>query len=406
MSRYKAILMGGVALGLFSLQATSDKDGRIFSDQVKARLAKHQTISDLKNSTRVAEEQTPATDATAEPAASPSGKTEYYGVSDAIATPAWAQEAKFFEAVNVSGEAAPAGEMQPTAASEAPTVAETPAAAVPPAEAAAMPDVVHGTTWYPGETAHAEEQPFSAPATVFEQVTVSELTAAPAAEAPAAQAPAAAAAPVAAVVEVVHGATWYGGGTARSEEQPFSAPAIVFITVTDAPAAAPAPAAKPVEIVHGVTWYGGETKRGEDQPFSAPAKTMILAAPAATPAANSCRDQLSAIVQAGRILFENGSFDIGPDSYKTLDKLAIVAKSCGGVVIDVGGHTDNTGSPPSNDELSRLRAEAVRKYLIREGVDAAKLKATGYGQNRPVAGNDTAEGRQKNRRIEFVVTGG
>ena len=128
-------------------------------------------------------------------------------------------------------------------------------------------------------------------------------------------------------------------------------------------------------------------------------------APAVSKVADSCRDQLNAIVQSGRILFANNSFDIRPESYKTLDKLAAAAKSCEGVVIEVGGHTDNTGSPPSNDELSRLRAEAVRKYLIREGVDAAKLKATGYGQSRPVAGNDSSEGRQKNRRIEFLVTG-
>ena len=339
MSRYRAILMGGVALGLFSLQAASDKNGQIFSNQVKARLAKHQSITELRNTTRVAEERAPANDAASAPApaASSAGVTEYYGISDQIATPAWAQEAKVFEAINVSGEAAPTGEMQPTAAP-----AETPAVSAP-GEAAAMPDVVHGVTWYPGETAPAEGQAFSALATVFEQVSVAEPAATPAAEAPAAEAPATAApAPApAAAVEVVHGVTWYPGETKSAEGQPFSAPATVFITVTDAPAA------KPVEIVHGATWYGGEMKSAEGQLFSAPAKMMLLAVPAASPAANSCRDQLNAIVQAGRILFVNGSFDIGPESYKTLDKLAMTAKSCGGVVIDVGGHTDNTGSPPS-----------------------------------------------------------
>ena len=135
-------------------------------------------------------------------------------------------------------------------------------------------------------------------------------------------------------------------------------------------ASAPAPTAAAAlpEVVHGTTWYPGETSSSEGQPFSAPAKMMLVdtPAPAVSKVADSCRDQLNAIVQSGRILFANNSFDIRPESYKTLDKLAAAAKSCEGVVIEVGGHTDNTGSPPSNDELSRLRAEAVRKYLIRE----------------------------------------
>ena len=412
MSSYKASLMGGVALGLFSLQAASVHDGQIFAEQVKARLAQDTAVTDIRNNTRVAEEKAPVNDAAAPaaPAAETAGKTEYYGVSNSIATPPWAQEARFVQTADETGTAAPAaaGEMQPTAGStETPAAAapaEPPAASAPaPTAAAAMPEVVHGTTWYPGETSSSEGQAFSAPATVFEEVKVMEpaTEAAPAA----AEAPAAAPAPAAAMPEVVHGTTWYPGETASAEGQPFSAPATVFITITDAPA--PAPAAAPVEIVHGTTWYPGETSSSEGQPFSAPAKMMLVdtPAPAVSKVADSCRDQLNAIVQSGRILFANNSFDIRPESYKTLDKLAAAAKSCEGVVIEVGGHTDNTGSPPSNDELSRLRAEAVRKYLIREGVDAAKLKATGYGQSRPVAGNDTSEGRQKNRRIEFVVTG-
>ena len=68
--------------------------------------------------------------------------------------------------------------------------------------------------------------------------------------------------------------------------------------------------------------------------------------------------------------------------------------------------SDLTGKPASNEDLSRLRAEAVAKYLARAGVDAARLKAVGYGQTQPLATNTTSEGRQKNRRIEFLVTGG
>ena len=405
MSSYKAFLMGGVALGLFSLQAVAVHDGQIFAEQVKARLAQHTAVTDLRNNTRVAEDKAPVNDAAASaaPAAVTAGKTEYYGVGDLFATPPWAQEARVVQTADETGTAAPAaaGEMQPTAGST-----ETPAAAAPVA-AAATAEVVHGTTWYGGDTASSEGQPFSAPATVFEDVKVME----PATEAaPAAAAPEAAPSPApAAAAEVVHGTTWYPGETSPAEGQPFSAPAAVFITVTDAPAPAPAaaPAAKPAEIVHGSTWYGGETKHAEEQPFSAPAKMMMVdtPAPAVSKVADSCRDQLNAIVQSGRILFANNSFDIRPESYKTLDKLAAAAKSCGGVVIEVGGHTDNTGTIAGNEELSRLRAEAVSKYLAKAGVDATKLKSAGYGQSQPIATNSTTEGRAKNRRIEFLVTG-
>ena len=272
MRSYKAILMGGVAvLGLVSIMAASDNDGRMFASQVKVRLAQHETISDLRNHTRVAEEQKPASDApaAAPPAASQASKTEYYGVSDSIATPQWAAEAKFVNA-DAAVESAPAGEMQPTAGSaETPAAAppaETPAPSAPaPTAAAAMPEVVHGTTWYPGETSSSEGQAFSAPATVFEEVKVMEpaTEAAPAA----AEAPAAAPSPAAAMPEVVHGTTWYPGETASAEGQPFSAPATVYIQVTDAPAAKPV---APVEIVHGTTWYPGETHHRRGNRFPRP----------------------------------------------------------------------------------------------------------------------------------------
>ncbi len=412
MSRYKAILLGSVALSLISLQAAPENDGRDFSNVLKTRLAKHQRVDDLKYATRVAEEQEqkPANDAAAAaPATSTAGVTEYHGVSDAIATPPWAAEAKVYLSVD-DGSAAPSP-------AEKPAAAPAPAAAAD-APASAAGEVVHGVTSYNGDTARAEEQPFSAPATVFEQVTVSEP--APAAPEPAAPAAAAEPAPAAAAVEApkvnyveshpadpVPGVTWYPGETRRAEDQPYSAPAKMMVMDEPAPAAA-APKvnyveSRPAPPVPGVTWYPGETKRAEDQAFSVPAK-MMMEAPSA--AANSCRDELNVIVLAGRILFDNNSWDIRPESFKTLDKLAVAAKSCGGVVIEVGGHTDNTGTIAANEEISKLRAESVSKYLAKAGVDAAKLKAAGFGQSKPVADNTTPEGRQKNRRIEFAVSGG
>jgi outer membrane protein OmpA-like peptidoglycan-associated protein len=72
-------------------------------------------------------------------------------------------------------------------------------------------------------------------------------------------------------------------------------------------------------------------------------------------------------------------------------------------VIEVAGHTDNSGDPSSNLQLSQQRAAAVRDYLISQGVAPTSLVAKGYGDTRPVGSNDTDEGKFHNRRIEFTI---
>ncbi len=72
-------------------------------------------------------------------------------------------------------------------------------------------------------------------------------------------------------------------------------------------------------------------------------------------------------------------------------------------VIEIGGYTDNTGDPSANLQLSQQRADAVRAALVQAGVDPGMLVAKGYGNANPVAGNDTLEGRMRNRRIEYRV---
>jgi len=74
-----------------------------------------------------------------------------------------------------------------------------------------------------------------------------------------------------------------------------------------------------------------------------------------------------------------------------------------GQVLEIAGYTDNTGNPADNVTLSQARAEAVRDALIKYGVSPDMLVAKGYGQADPIASNDTAEGRLKNRRIEYHV---
>jgi outer membrane protein OmpA-like peptidoglycan-associated protein len=74
-------------------------------------------------------------------------------------------------------------------------------------------------------------------------------------------------------------------------------------------------------------------------------------------------------------------------------------------LIQIEGHTDNTGEAKYNEELSRSRAETVMEYLIEKGVPESRLEAIGYGFKRPLAGNDTEEGRAQNRRVEFMIAG-
>jgi len=75
------------------------------------------------------------------------------------------------------------------------------------------------------------------------------------------------------------------------------------------------------------------------------------------------------------------------------------------LVVELSGHTDNTGSEVLNNRLSQKRAEAVVEYLIDKGIDKKKLTAKGYGSSMPTSSNETLEGRQDNRRTEFEIIG-
>jgi len=99
--------------------------------------------------------------------------------------------------------------------------------------------------------------------------------------------------------------------------------------------------------------------------------------------------------------FDSGSAAIKPKYHAELDNVVAVLKKNPGVKIVVEGHTDSQGSLELNQRLSQQRAEAVMNYLIGKGVDPDQLSAVGYGPARPIADNDTAEGRAQNRRIEL-----
>lgn len=134
-----------------------------------------------------------------------------------------------------------------------------------------------------------------------------------------------------------------------------------------------------------------------------PAVIAAAPAPASTPAASqACERAMADAVAKSRIEFATNRADIAASSSTTLDALAQAAKACTGV-IEVQGHTDTVGAPDRNQKLSNARAETVRLALIARGMPEARLTARGYGEEKPVADNDSAEGRGLNRRIEFRV---
>jgi outer membrane protein OmpA-like peptidoglycan-associated protein len=102
------------------------------------------------------------------------------------------------------------------------------------------------------------------------------------------------------------------------------------------------------------------------------------------------------------INFDTGKATIRPDSVKTLDDAAVALKSIPEMKVEVAGHTDNIGSPESNQKLSQDRAQAVMTALVQRGVKTERMTAKGYGQSVPVADNRAEEGRAKNRRVELV----
>ena len=101
--------------------------------------------------------------------------------------------------------------------------------------------------------------------------------------------------------------------------------------------------------------------------------------------------------------FETGTTRLTPQGQRTVESLAAVLKAYPTVRVTLEGHTDATGDPTSNKTLSLQRAEAVKQMLTNTGIAADRLQAEGYGQERPIANNDTETGRARNRRLELVV---
>jgi outer membrane protein OmpA-like peptidoglycan-associated protein len=105
-----------------------------------------------------------------------------------------------------------------------------------------------------------------------------------------------------------------------------------------------------------------------------------------------------------QIFFQTAKATILPKSFPLLDEVAQVLKGRPTMKVRIEGHTDSRGSRTTNVRLSQARADAVRTYLAGHGVEAARLEARGFGPDQPIETNRTAAGREKNRRVEFVIT--
>jgi outer membrane protein OmpA-like peptidoglycan-associated protein len=111
------------------------------------------------------------------------------------------------------------------------------------------------------------------------------------------------------------------------------------------------------------------------------------------------------IVQMSDVLFDTGSATLKPGAREKLAKISGILLAHPGLTLQIEGHTDSVGSDDFNQQLSERRADSVRDYLAEQGVSASAMTARGFGKTQPVASNDTAEGRQRNRRVELVVNG-
>lgn len=153
----------------------------------------------------------------------------------------------------------------------------------------------------------------------------------------------------------------FGGGAVPAKSEP--------VHVVEPEKAAEAPAAEP-------------EKAPEPAPEAAPRKVITLKG----------------------VQFASGSDQLKPESAAALDEaVKTLTGEYADAKVEVAGHTDNSGNPDYNKQLSKRRAEAVMAYLVEHGVDAGRLTAEGYGSEQPIADNGTKAGRAKNRRVELRV---
>jgi OOP family OmpA-OmpF porin len=125
-----------------------------------------------------------------------------------------------------------------------------------------------------------------------------------------------------------------------------------------------------------------------------------------TVAAPAVAQEIAAVLALKNIEFQTSRAVITPAGIATLQEILPALRANPNLKFEIAGHTDDRGDAKMNEALSDARARAVLEYLVAQGLDATRFTTRGYGASRPVADNNTADGRRKNRRIEFVQVGG
>lgn len=113
--------------------------------------------------------------------------------------------------------------------------------------------------------------------------------------------------------------------------------------------------------------------------------------------------KLDDAIDIASIEFETGSSVIKQNSLSILDNISKILFDNPEIKISVNGHTDSKGNADKNNKLSKSRAESVKNYLVKSGIGNNRISAFGFGSSQPIADNNTLEGRQKNRRVEFKI---
>ena len=118
---------------------------------------------------------------------------------------------------------------------------------------------------------------------------------------------------------------------------------------------------------------------------------------------DECAGRFEIISRTGAVYFASGSAVLDEESRPLLDSVVAIVERCPGLAILVAGHTNSVGPDELNQSLSEARARAVTDFLQNRGVPSARLQSIGYGEQRPVAPNNSGWNRSRNRRIEFLV---
>ena len=170
------------------------------------------------------------------------------------------------------------------------------------------------------------------------------------------------------------------------KQQPAPTPPVVK------PATAAAPVTKP--MAKSVTLPGGANLSLADGSFNYRLAQYL---------ANTADTTVPKIFVFDNLNFDFGTTKLTPESQQTVTDLIVIFKAYPSTEARLEGHTDSVGDAEANKKLSQDRADAVKNIMVTNGIDANRLSTTGYGQEKPIASNDTEEGKAQNRRTELVV---